>query len=621
MAANMYRVGDCVYFETSSTSPYQIRRIEELNKTASGNVEAKVMCFYRRRDLPNPLIQLADKHQMAQSEDSPVAMKLKKICLKTPVGEEQAAQAVLDPALAAMEEESSELPGTDGLAPKQRHQAKHRELFLSRHVETLPATHIRGKCSVTLLNETESLLSYLNKDDAFFYCLVFDPSQKTLLADKGEIRVGSRYQTEVTNLLKEGEEDTRTSEELETLVWTPEHGLTDRQIDQFLVVSRSVGTFARALDCSSSVKQPSLHMSAAAASRDITLFHAMDTLHKSGYSIETALSSLVPASGPVLCRDEMEEWSASEANLFEEALDKYGKDFADIRQDFLPWKTLKNLVEYYYMWKTTDRYVQQKRVKAVEAESKLKQVYIPNYNKPNPALMTNASGGKGSAVLNGGTNGAAVASAQLCASCQATNSTQWYAWGPQHLQYRLCGSCWTYWKKYGGLKDVGAQTAGVFGESEAEAATGKAREGDDAALSVSHRPHRCTVLNCAKEFKLRAHLARHVATAHGSGEGARPVMKTRAAFFLRASPFTRLARRLAKALRRPKHYARSPFSPINLQQVKHECEYAPRSRARAVQNSSVFSPNRSIRIRYCYPTACTEFRPLSIFNLNPSFAI
>lgn len=54
---------DYVYFETSSTSPFQIRRIEELNKTPSGNVEAKVMCFYRRRDLPNPLVQLADKHQ------------------------------------------------------------------------------------------------------------------------------------------------------------------------------------------------------------------------------------------------------------------------------------------------------------------------------------------------------------------------------------------------------------------------------------------------------------------------------------------------------------------------------------------------------------------------------
>lgn len=92
----------------------------------------------------------------------------------------------------------SPIPETGGrmfdqlLGPKQRHQIKHRELFLSRQVETLPATHIRGKCSVTLFNETEAMGSYLDKDDVFFYCLVFDPTQKTLLADKGEIRVGSR---------------------------------------------------------------------------------------------------------------------------------------------------------------------------------------------------------------------------------------------------------------------------------------------------------------------------------------------------------------------------------------------------------------------------------------------
>lgn len=73
-----------------------------------------------------------------------------------------------------MEEERNSPSGGNGsggngsekepLTPKQRHQMKHRELFLSRQVETLPATHIRGKCSVTLLNETESILSYLNKD-------------------------------------------------------------------------------------------------------------------------------------------------------------------------------------------------------------------------------------------------------------------------------------------------------------------------------------------------------------------------------------------------------------------------------------------------------------------------
>jgi metastasis-associated protein MTA len=100
---------------------------------------------------------------------------------------------------------------------------------------------------------------------------VYDPQQKTLLADKGEIRVGSKFQADIMPLLKEGEEDSRKLEELETLVWNPENTLSKKEIDQFLVVARSVGTFARALDCTSTVRQPSLHMSAAAASRDITL--------------------------------------------------------------------------------------------------------------------------------------------------------------------------------------------------------------------------------------------------------------------------------------------------------------------------------------------------------------
>merc|ERR1719507_2342265 len=38
-------------------------------------------------------------------------------------------------------------------------------------------------------------------------------------------------------------------------------------------------------------------------------------------------------------------------------------------------------IEYFFMWKTTDRYVQQKRIKAIESESKLKQVYVPTYTR------------------------------------------------------------------------------------------------------------------------------------------------------------------------------------------------------------------------------------------------
>uniref|UniRef100_A0AAR2KQQ5 Metastasis associated 1 n=1 Tax=Pygocentrus nattereri TaxID=42514 RepID=A0AAR2KQQ5_PYGNA len=497
----MYRVGDYVYFENSSSNPLLIRRIEELNKTANGNVEAKVVCFYRRRDISATLIALADKH----------AREL---------------------------EEEMENPEMADLPEKQKHQLRHRELFLSRQLESLPATHIRGKCCVTLLNETETLKSYLDREDAFFYSLVYDPQQKTLLADKGEIRVGTKYQAEITDLLKEGEEDGREQAKLEEKVWDPSSPLTEKQIDQFLVVARSVGTFARALDCSSSVRQPSLHMSAAAASRDITLFHAMDTLHKNGYDMTRAIAALVPQGGPVLCRDEMEEWSASEANLFEEALEKYGKDFTDIQQDFLPWKSLTSIIEYYYMWKTTDRYVQQKRLKAAEAESKLKQVYIPNYNKPNPnqLSMNSVKPGlvNGAGVLPGAT-GQPAGLGRACESCYTTSSYQWYSWGPSNMQCRLCASCWTYWKKYGGLK----MPTRLDGE----------RPG-----SVSHlSPHGLPV--------------RH----SGSPKFA---VKTRQAFYLQTTQLTRVARRVCQDLLRSRYVARHPYIPVNTAAIKAECEWA-----------------------------------------------
>ena len=43
--------------------------------------------------------------------------------------------------------------------------------------------------------------------------------------------------------------------------------------------------------------------------------------------------NLITSSGPVLCKDELEDWSAAEANIFEEALDKYGKEFNEIRKE------------------------------------------------------------------------------------------------------------------------------------------------------------------------------------------------------------------------------------------------------------------------------------------------
>uniref|UniRef100_A0A1I8HDX8 Metastasis-associated protein MTA3 n=1 Tax=Macrostomum lignano TaxID=282301 RepID=A0A1I8HDX8_9PLAT len=523
MAANMYRVGDYVYFETSASGPYQIRRIEELTKTPTGNVEAKVMCFFRRRDISNNLISQADKHLSLDDEPSAA-------------GEAEAA--------------SSE-PSGGGLTEVQRHQLRHRELFLSRQVETLPATTIRGKCAVTLLNETEALTSYLARDDAFYYTLTYDTAQKSLLADRGEIRVGGRYQAEVQPLLGDGESDGRDLAQLEELVWRPDHGLSDADIDKYLLVARSVGCLARAVDACSSVRQPGLAAAAAAASRDYTQAHAYRMLHSSKYDLGRAFCRLVTDSGPVLCRDQLEDWSASECNLFEEAMNKFGKDFNEIRRDYLSWKSMRSIVEYFYMWKTTDRYVQQKRLKASEAEKKLKQVYIPNYTKPNShpqVYIPNYTKPNPGVLYN---RPELPGSSRCCESCSgtATSNGQWFAWGPPHLSCRLCSSCWNYWKRYGGLKNP----------TRAEKSPSPAPSAASGAGS-SGRVFRCPVVDCDKEFRLRPQLVRHAASAHGLDEASLQSMqagkvKAVKSMLMRANATAQLASLLCSDLLRVRRLA------------------------------------------------------------------
>ena len=42
---SLSRVGDYVFFESSASGPFSIRRIEELNKTATGFVTKLEFCF------------------------------------------------------------------------------------------------------------------------------------------------------------------------------------------------------------------------------------------------------------------------------------------------------------------------------------------------------------------------------------------------------------------------------------------------------------------------------------------------------------------------------------------------------------------------------------------------
>jgi metastasis-associated protein MTA len=524
MASCMYRVGDYVYFEGNPSEPFLIRRIEELNKTPNGNVEARVACFCRRRDISSYLVNQVDRLKIdGPWEDDDEVSTDTNGSATNPSGSNASSQSF-------------------DLNETQKHQLRHRELFLTRQNETLLATNIRGKCSVTLYNETESFLSYLNTEDLFFYQLVYDPNQKTLNADRGEIRVGGKYQADVptqpfyTNGMEEENPQSR-----ENLIWDANGGLTEKQIEQFLIIARSIGTFARALDCPTALKHPSLHMSAASASRDATLFFAMDTLHKHHYDLALAACNLVPNTGPILVKDQMEDWSAAEANSFEDAIEKCGKDFIEIQKEYLPWKSLKGIIEYYYMWKTTDRYVVQRRLKLAEQENKLKQVFIPNYNKAHQCLLPNRP----------------QSESKPCESCGTTSSAQWYQWNTTQLHTRLCAECWIYYKKLGGLKYPKK--------------SGPDRRQERAANINKLISYKCTVTGCGKECKNKSALQRHYILGHGimvrSGSP-RPLSKPRNTFALYSTPLSRAVRTLCPIRR----LARRSLYGIDLCDIRNQWE-------------------------------------------------
>ncbi|NXT00033.1 MTA1 protein, partial [Jacana jacana] len=173
-----------------------------------------------------------------------------------------------------------------------------------------------------------------------------------------------------------------------------------------------------------------------------------------------------------------------------------------------------------------------KRLKAAEAESKLKQVYIPNYNKPNPNQI-NVNNVKPGVVNGTGVQAQNTGAGRACESCYTTQSYQWYSWGPPNMQCRLCASCWTYWKKYGGLKMP-------------------------------------TRLDGERPGPNRNNLSPHGVPVRNSGSP-KFAMKTRQAFYLHTTKLTRIARRLCRDILRPWHAARHPYLPINSAAIKAEC--------------------------------------------------
>ncbi|KAF0303396.1 Metastasis-associated protein MTA3 [Amphibalanus amphitrite] len=362
-----------------------------------------------------------------------------------------------------------------------RHLSRQRELFPSRQTELVPVTRIRGRCSVGLLSGAEQPHHYLEKENSFYYCLLFDPAQRSLVADRGEIRVGEEYQAAPPAdrcPLRPGEPDLERAEPPETLLWTPGR-IDDAEVDTFLRLARSVGTLARALDPSVTGRcGASLHLAAAAAGRDTTTQHALDALHAADYRLPAALSGLVAgrrADRLTLCRDQLDAWTTSETQLFEKAMNKCGKVFGDIRRDFLPWKSTAQLVEYYYLWKTADRYLRRRLTKAAAASGRPIRLLLPDCGRWDGAEGGQMSPDRGHA---GG---------PACAGCSASRASRWFAWGWR----RLCGPCWLHWRRYGGLRRPPTRGLQLLSELSEEELEQLAAAGGGAGSSAARRRRRC----------------------------------------------------------------------------------------------------------------------------------
>lgn len=151
----------------------------------------------------------------------------------------------------------------------------------------------------------------------------------------------------------------------------------------------------------------------------------------------------------------------------------------------------------------------------------------------------------------------------------ATQSYQWYSWGPPNMQCRLCASCWTYWKKYGGLK----MPTRLDGERP-----GPNRNNMVSGTHHTHLPPAACqpqVLGLQSQCRIGAVCpipqSPHGIPARSSGSP-KFAMKTRQAFYLHTTKLTRIARRLCREILRPWHAARHPYMPINSAAIKAECE-------------------------------------------------
>ncbi|KAH8372464.1 hypothetical protein KR093_011666, partial [Drosophila rubida] len=140
---------------------------------------------------------------------------------------------------------------------------------------------------------------------------------------------------------------------------------------------------------------------------------ALHLLVQCGYDFKEALRrkrlNVLPLS------DTMSSWSEEECQKFEEGIQKFGKDFYQIRQNQVRTRTMRELVQFYYLWKKSER-----RDQSFALNDTIDHMDVFLNEGGNGNIATNVAPSVGNG--NGNGNGSCSSQASSCSSSNGHNN-------------------------------------------------------------------------------------------------------------------------------------------------------------------------------------------------------
>jgi len=301
---------------------------------------------------------------------------------------------------------------------------------------------VRGKCYAYALSSAENIKSYISNPNIFFLHYSFDREAKTLSTELRKPKLGANSQA--TNIPKCEKKSNNDNRILAEQLWSANSVSKMGELENYLTLVKSVGILARCSDPMTVAKKSSVNTICNDSLRDTAIQMALNKLHASKYKFWIAIQFWVNENSPVMVTDQCEMWTSHELKLFEESLETTGKNFGRIYRNILKWKTVYNIVDFYYLYKTTGRYV----------EAKLRKIYSPECAKAREIKICKVrkSSDKNPMRYDDPEN---QSDQIMCESCQRKKNPGLFYYLGASVQGQtnptVCEDCWIAWKKLGFL--------------------------------------------------------------------------------------------------------------------------------------------------------------------------